>query len=224
MSFILLILTVLIFVILGLVKTDRRKAVQRTQPASVEHASQKTGERYYHPGHAWVVLASASEATVGADDFAQRVIGKLSGIQLPQLWQHVQQGEVYATLRHGDKLLPQVAPLSGVVIGINRELEQTPDLVNQSPFDQGWIVKMAPANLAMELRNLLKGIVAERWEEVVRDQLVAWFSHPTQPVLQDGGLIVEGVSDLLSDEGWQLFTEEFFPIATTTRNNNQIKN
>ena len=224
MSFILLILTILIFVVLELVKSTRKKAVQRTQPTPVVHASQQTAERYYHPGHSWVVLRSPSEATVGADDFAQRVIGRLSDIQLPQLWQHVQQGEVYATLRHGDKSLHQVAPLSGVVIGVNRELEQNPDLVNASPFDQGWIVKVAPANLGLELRNLLKGIVAERWEEAVRNQLVAWFSHPGHPVLQDGGLVVEGVSDLLSDEGWRRFTEEFFPIVMTTRNNNQIKN
>lgn len=224
MAFLLLILTILILVVLELVKSTRRKAVQSVQPTPVAYSSQKTAERYYHPGHSWVVVGSHNEATIGVDDFAQRVIGRLSGIQLPHLWQHVQQGEVYATLRHGDKSLPQVTPLSGVITGVNRELEQNPDLVNESPFDRGWIVRMEPANLGLELRNLLKGIVAERWEEAVRNQLVAWFSHPAQPVLQDGGRIVDGVSDLLSADGWQRFTEEFFPIAMTNRNNNLIKN
>ena len=224
MSFILLILTILIFVALEILRSTRKKSVRHSQLAAGALTSQTAEGRYFHPGHSWVVLSSTSEATVGADDFAQRVIGKLSGIQLPQLWQNVQQGEIYATLQRGDRSLPQVAPLSGKVIGINRKLEQNPDLVNESPFDQGWIVRMAPANLGLELRNLLKGIVAECWEEAVRNQLVAWFSHPAEPVLQDGGMIVQGVSDMLSDEGWRRFTEEFFPIAMTSRNNNQIKN
>ncbi len=223
MSIILLILAILMFVVLELVKTARKKSLQLQQPRAATPGIQKTAERYYHPGHSWVVLGSSGEATIGADDFAQRVIGRLSDIRLPQLWQRVQQGEVYATLRHGNKSLPQVAPLSGVITGINRGLEQNPDLVNQSPFAQGWIARVAPANLGPELRNLLKGIVAERWEEAVRNQLVRWFSHPVQPVLQDGGMIVEGVSDFLSDEGWQRFTEEFFSVSADCSTTKQTR-
>ena len=224
MSFILLLLSLVVFVILELVKRSGKKSTMREKSIPDVHTSLKIVERYYHPGHSWVVLGSPDEVTIGVDDFAQRVIGHVSGIQLPELWANVQQGQVYTTLEHGGKSLPQVAPVSGVVVGINRNLEQNPDLVNVSPFDQGWIIKVAPANLSLELRNLLKGVVAERWEEAVRNQLVSWFSHPAQPVLQDGGRIVDGVSDLLSDEGWQRFTEEFFPIVMTNRNNNQIKN
>ena len=224
MSFILLLLSLMVFVILELVKRSGKKSTMREKSIPDVQTSLKIVERYYHPGHSWVVLGSPDEVTIGVDDFAQRVIGHVSDIQLPELWANVQQGQVYTTLKHGGKSLPQVAPVSGVIVGINRKLEQNPDLVNASPFDQGWIVKVAPANLSLELRNLLKGVVAERWEEAVRNQLVSWFSHPTQPVLQDGGRIVDGVSDLLSDEGWQRFTEEFFPIVMTNRNNNQIKN
>jgi glycine cleavage system H lipoate-binding protein len=224
MSFILLLLSIMVFVILELVKRSGKKSTMREKSIPDVQTSLKIVDRYYHPGHSWVVLGSSDEVTIGVDDFAQRVIGHVSEIQLPELRASVRQGQVYTTLRHGSKSLPQVAPLSGVIVGINRKLEQNPDLVNASPFDQGWIVKVAPANLSLELRNLLKGVVAERWEEAVRNQLVSWFSHPAQPVLQDGGRIVDGVSDLLSDEGWQRFTEEFFPIVMTNRNNNQIKN
>jgi glycine cleavage system H protein len=224
MSFILLLLSLVVFVILALVRSSGKKSKMREKSIPDVRTSLKIVERYYHPGHSWVVLGPHDEVTFGVDDFAQRVIGHVSDIQLPELLAKVQQGQVYTTLKHGGKALPQVAPVSGVIVGINRKLEQNPDLVNASPFDQGWIVKVAPANLSLELRNLLKGTVAERWEEAVRNQLVGWFSHPAHPVLQDGGRIVDGVSDLLSDDGWRRFTEEFFPMATTNRNNNQIKN
>jgi hypothetical protein len=85
-------------------------------------------------------------------------------------------------------------------------------------------VKIAPLKLSLELHNLLKGLVAERWEEAVRNNLVHWFSTPTQPVMQDGGRVVEGVSDLLTHDEWLRFTNEFFSVGNINRNNNLSKN
>jgi glycine cleavage system H lipoate-binding protein len=148
----------------------------------------------------------------------------VAGIQLPQLWTRVEQGQVYATLIRGDKSLPQAAPVSGMIVGINRKLEEAPELVNASPLNEGWIVKIAPMKLSLEVRNLLRGMVAERWEEAVRNLLVQWFSSTAPPAMQDGGKIVEGVSDLLTNDEWQRFTEEFFSAGNISRSNNLSKN
>jgi glycine cleavage system H protein len=224
MSLVLALLTLGVFILLELVKRSRNKNAVSDHSIALQPSAPKPIERFYHPGHSWAAVVSDDEVMVGADDFAQRALGRLSGIELPQLWTKVQQGQVYATLIRGEKSLPQAAPVSGTIVRINRKLEETPELINASPLDEGWIVKIAPLKLSLEVRNLLRGLVAERWEEAVRNHLVHWFSTPAHPVMQDGGKIVEGVSDLLTHDEWQRFTEEFFSVGMINRNNNLSKN
>jgi glycine cleavage system H lipoate-binding protein len=220
MTFILVLLTALIFVVFELVRGSRKPVAPQETSIPEPSLVRSSIERYYHPGHSWVVLRRNEEATVGVDDFAQRAIGTLSGINLPHPGGSVRQGQVYATLFRGNKVLPQVSPLSGVILSVNRKLEINPELLNASPFDRGWIMRIAPSNFSLEVCNLLKGLVAERWEEAVRNQLIRWFALPLSPVLQDGGVIVENVSDLVTEREWQRFVEEFFPTKMATRNNN----
>ena len=59
-------------------------------------------ERYFHRGHSWVLVQSTKEVLAGIDDFSQRFIGKLGNIDLPQTGSVVRQGEIMATMKHGD--------------------------------------------------------------------------------------------------------------------------
>ena len=220
MTIILVLLTLAVFIILGLVKSSARKAETTEVTLPDVHASPIVIERYYHPGHSWALVSSTGDVAVGVDDFTQKVVGGLSRIQLPAMGSKVKQGEVYATLERGRKALPQIAPLSGTIVGVNNKLASSPGVVNSSPLEKGWIVRIAPAQLTLELRNLLRGVIADRWQEAVSSQVVRWFSSSLHPVLQDGGRIVDNVSDLMNDEEWQRFVQEFFSIEATYRNNN----
>jgi glycine cleavage system H protein len=220
MTVILALLTLVVFIVIGLLKSSGRKAATAEEMLPVEHPAPIVLERYYHPGHSWALVSSTGDVTVGVDDFTQKVVGELCKIQLPLLGSKVKQGEVYATLERGGRALPQIAPLSGTIVGVNNKLAASPGVVNSSPLERGWIVRLAPAQLTVELRNLLKGVIADRWQEAVSNQLVRWFSSPLHPVLQDGGQIVDNVSDLMNDEEWQRFVQEFFSIEATYQNNN----
>jgi glycine cleavage system H protein len=220
MTIILVLLTLVVFIVLGLVKSSGRKAVVGEEALPEVHPASTVLERYYHPGHSWALVSSSGDVTIGVDDFTQKVVGGLSRIQLPVLGSKVKQGEVYAMLERGGKALPQIAPLSGTIVGVNNKLASSPGVVNSSPLERGWIVRLAPAQLTVELRNLLRGVIADRWQEAVSNQLVRWFTSPLHPVLQDGGRIVDNVSDLMDDEEWQRFVQEFFSIEATYRNNN----
>ena len=70
--------------------------------------------RYFHRGHSWVLVQSSKEIIAGVDGFSQHFIGKLGGIDLPEAGSVVQQGEIIATMKHGGKVLPAVAPVSGI--------------------------------------------------------------------------------------------------------------
>ena len=167
-------------------------------------------ERYFHRGHSWALVQSSKEVIAGVDDFSQRFIGKLDSIDLPRAGSVLRQGETMVTMKHGDKSLSSVAPVSGTVIEINSRLKDNPAIINDFPLEKGWIVKIAPYDLALELRILFKGVIADRWQEAVRAQLIHWFSPRFGTVMQDGGEIVDSVSDLVNDEEWHVLVNEFF--------------
>lgn len=224
MTFLLVLLTLVILITLDLIKHVRKQAVRKTAPIMHTRFDGAVFERYYHPGHSWVAVGKENEVTIGVDDFVQRVIGGLTNVELPEPGTRVLQGEVYATLHRAEKMLRQVAPVSGVILDVNKRLTVNPELINISPFERGWIAKLQPANFPLECCNLLRGISAERWEEAIRNQLIQWFSTPLHPVLQDGGSIVQNVCDLVDEQEWQRFVQEFFPASVIRRDRNQIKN
>jgi glycine cleavage system H protein len=181
------------------------------------------GQRFFHPAHSWTTIDSAERVTVGVDDFAQSVLGQLTGAKLPELGKTCKQGEVLAVLMRGDKELPQVAPVSGTIVDVNPRLARNPQLVNTSPLDKGWTVKIAPWDLRLELANLMRSGSADRWQTAVRDQFIQWFSGSHDLVFQDGGKIAENVCDNLSTEEWKQLVAEFFPIVSNYRITNQTK-
>lgn len=174
-------------------------------------------ERYFHRSHSWVLVRSSKEVIAGVDDFSQRFIGSLSDIDLPQAGSLVRQGESMVTMKHGNKSLPAVAPVSGTILEVNTRLKNTPEIINDSPFDKGWIVKIAPNELTLELRSLFKGVTADRWQEAVRAHLIHWFSPRLGTVMQDGGEIVDNISDLTNSEEWRILVDEFFPHSTSNK-------
>ena len=69
---------------------------------------------------------------------------------------------------------------------------------------------MRPARLKDNLRNLLHGQLAEKWMEMTKSQFVQQHPLSAEPVYQDGGELVDGVGDMLSDEEWESVKREFF--------------
>ena len=179
-------------------------------------------ERYFHPGHSWVLVRPfAEEIIVGVDDFSQRFIGAIDSIQLPQAGSTIRQGEPMVTMKRGIKTLSQVAPISGVISEVNNRVTATPSIINDSPLEKGWLLKIAPRELTVELRNLLHGVAADRWQDGARSHLIQWFSPKVGLAMQDGGRLVDNISSQVSDEEWPTLVEEFFPNCssnTTTHN------
>jgi len=142
-------------------------------------------------------------------------------VDLPQPGSLIRQGDRLVTMKHGDKSLSPAAPLSGTVIEVNPKLKSDPAAINASPFEKGWLLKIAPEDLASELRLLLKGVIAERWQEAVRAHLVHWFAPRVGPVMMDGGSLVDNVSDVVTEGEWNLLVDEFFKEYESNTNDNQ---
>ncbi len=117
-------------------------------------------EYRYTKEHEWVKLENG-KARIGITDHAQHQLGDIVYVELPKIGTKVKQMQEFATVESVKAVSPIYAPLSGEVIDVNRELEAKPELINQSPHEQGWIAIIAPSNLA-ELETLL---TAEQYEQ-----------------------------------------------------------
>lgn len=216
MVILLVLITFAVCIIVGMIVSSRKHPVDATTPAVIPSSRlSKDMERFFHPGHGWVLVHQPQLATIGIDDFTQRFVGRISSINLPNNNSVIHQGDPLVTLQHSTgKSVTIVSPLSGILAETNELLNIEPERVNASPYTDGWIAKIIPFNLNVELRNLMHGTTASMWHEALRMQLVQWFAPKLGPVLQDGGDFVENLNDLIPDKEWHLLLKEFFPTIT----------
>ena len=221
------ILSLLTLAILLLAEIRRSAKEERvgSRSAPSEAPSRRRGgmaERLYHPGHIWVVIHRPRLASVGIDDFAARFIGRVDSVEIRQKGAKVQQGKPLLTLRRGERSLTLAAPLSGIIMDINSRLSSQPSLLSESPYERGWVARLSPTSLALDMRNLVTGPIARRWRESAQEKLSHWFAPGVGVVLQDGGELSGGAGELLSDEDWEMLVKILFPLHESTEPFNSI--
>ncbi len=111
---------------------------------------------YYEKNHFWAKREVGGNVIFGATDFFQKLAGEIVFIELPAKGAKVQQGQSFSSLESGKWVGKIFAPVSGEIIDANDELDDSPELINQSCYDEGWIGKIKPSDLDKELANLMK--------------------------------------------------------------------
>lgn len=95
--------------------------------------------------HEWVELREGL-AVVGITDFAQKALGDIVSLELPKIGAKFKAGESMAIVDSMKASSDVYAPISGEVVEVNSELLTSPQLVNESPYEKGWMVKLKPSN------------------------------------------------------------------------------
>jgi glycine cleavage system H protein len=111
---------------------------------------------YYHKEHYWAKI-EGGKVIIGTTDFAQKLAGQIVYVELPAAARTVEQGKPCGSMESGKWVGRIYSPVSGKVEASNQDLEDTPELINDSPYEKGWICKIIPSNLQEELKNLMKG-------------------------------------------------------------------
>ena len=111
---------------------------------------------YYHKEHFWAKV-EGNVVTVGTTDFAQKLAGQIVYIELPPAGKAVEQGKPCGSMESGKWVGRIYSPISGKVESANPDLEDSPELVNESPYDKGWMFKVNAVNLQEDLKNLMHG-------------------------------------------------------------------
>lgn len=111
-------------------------------------------ELKYTKEHEWVLSVDDSRYRVGITDFAQGALGDIVYIQLPRIGDEVESGKVCGEVESTKSVSEIYAPLSGKVVDINKNLENTPETINGDPYGSGWIFEIE-ARDENEVSNLL---------------------------------------------------------------------
>ena len=110
-------------------------------------------ELKYSKEHVWVRVEGDS-AVIGITDFAQEELGAISGIELPDEGDELEQDDSIGSIEARKTVADIYAPFSGVVLSVNQEVLDTPTLVNDDPYDSGWL-----AEVALNDHDELKGLM-----------------------------------------------------------------
>lgn len=116
-------------------------------------------DRKYSPEHEWVKITD-STATVGITDYAQEQLGDVVYVELPKVGAKVEQFKPFGVIESVKTASDLYAPISGEVVEVNEELADHPELVNESPYDRAWLIKVKPSDLS----ELAKLMTAEEYD------------------------------------------------------------
>jgi glycine cleavage system H protein len=108
----------------------------------------------YLSSHEWVKLEDDGTVTVGISDHAQDLLGDIVFVELPEVGQRLGAEEEAAVVESVKAASDIFSPIGGEITEINEKLLDAPDLINGSPYEDGWFFKMQPDNLE-SLKNLL---------------------------------------------------------------------
>ena len=95
----------------------------------------------YTSEHEWVKL-DGNIATIGITDFAQSELGDIIFLEFPNIDEHFSSGDIFGTIEAVKTVSDMYMPLTGKIIDINEDLNDSPEKVNDDPYKNGWMVKI----------------------------------------------------------------------------------
>jgi glycine cleavage system H lipoate-binding protein len=163
---------------------------------------------YYHEGHTWARPEYGGRVRVGLDDFAQKLLGKLKRIEIPNIGHEVNQGDVGFKVRRNGDMAEVLSPIDGIVAHINEKLIDNPGLINESPYEEGWLFIVEPTKLRKNLKELYYGEEAEKFTSEEKERLFA-IANDDLRMAADGGISVDDLSKELKGENWKKVIKAF---------------
>ncbi len=226
------ILSFIAFIVLCLLIDAVVHAIKRKKAESIDAVIEKHGifdEKsisvplgvFFDKGHTWAFMDKNGMVKVGINDFLQKVTGKINRVEMVQAGEKIKKGDPVITIIQEGKRLIINTPLSGKIVAKNTLLTTNADVVNTSPYNDGWIYKIEPDNWLKETRFMMMAEKAKEWvhDEMLRlkDFLAVTLSRSNGNIachaLQDGGELTSNVLSSLGPELWEEFQANFINKA-----------
>lgn len=114
--------------------------------------------------HEWVKI-EGDVATIGITDYAAHALGDIVSLELPKVGARFSQGQSVLMVDSMKASSDVYAPVSGEVVEVNSELESSPQLINESPTEKGWMVKLKVGDVSAELAKLMDESAYKKYVE-----------------------------------------------------------
>ncbi|ALC84579.1 MULTISPECIES: glycine cleavage system protein GcvH [Bacillaceae] len=121
-------------------------------------------ELKYSEEHEWVKTEDG-KVRIGITHFAQSELGDIVFVELPQVGDDIKAGDPFGSVESVKTVSELYAPISGKVVEVNADLEDSPEYVNESPYENAWMIVVEPSDVA-EVDALLS---AEQYEELIQE-------------------------------------------------------
>ncbi|MEK5216603.1 glycine cleavage system protein GcvH [Psychrobacillus sp. FSL H8-0487] len=118
----------------------------------------------YSAEHEWV-KTEGGNVRIGITEFAQSELGDIVFVELPQVGDEIKAGDPFGSVESVKTVSELYAPISGKVVEVNTELEDSPEYVNESPYENAWMIVIEPSDAA-EVDALLS---PEKYEELISE-------------------------------------------------------
>ncbi|MFF2178068.1 MULTISPECIES: glycine cleavage system protein GcvH [Lysinibacillus] len=118
----------------------------------------------YSEEHEWVKVEDG-KVRIGISHFAQSELGDIVFVELPQVGDEIKTDDPFGSVESVKTVSELYAPISGTVVEVNADLEDSPEFVNESPYEKAWMIVVEPAD-ASEIEKLM---TAEQYEEMIAE-------------------------------------------------------
>ena len=115
-----------------------------------------TKDLYYTESHEWLKI-NKNEIIIGITDYAQHELGDIVFVEIDKFDENIDSGDIFGSIEAVKTVADLYLPISGKIFEKNKNLEEKPELINQSPYDDGWIIKVKP-NESIDLKPFLNEI------------------------------------------------------------------
>jgi len=119
---------------------------------------------YYSKEWTWVKIEDG-KARIGITDYAQKQLREIVFAELPSVGDEVVKGEPFGTVESVKSVSDLVAPLSGKIEEVNEEVVDNPQIINEDPYGEGWLIVVSPSNLDEDLKTLMNFEESVEWHK-----------------------------------------------------------
>ncbi|MCD6469334.1 glycine cleavage system protein GcvH [Candidatus Bathyarchaeota archaeon] len=124
---------------------------------------------YYSKDWMWIKIEDG-KARVGITDYAQKQMREIVFAELPNVGDEVKKDEAFGTLESVKSVSDLISPLTGKVVEVNEKATESPEVINEDPYGEGWLIVIEPSNLEEELKTLMNFDQAVEWyREVAKE-------------------------------------------------------
>jgi glycine cleavage system H protein len=172
---------------------------------------------FFSNNHTWTHLEKSGIAKVGLDDLVLHITGDVKLRNLKKPGNFINKGESLADIEHNGKQLQLTSPISGRIANTNSMLSGQPGIINEDPYEKGWIYEVRPSEWISETESYHLAGDATAWtqsevgrlKDFLATSMRKYSPENQMVILQDGGQLCDNPLSELPDEVWHDFQRSF---------------